>query len=290
MKKILILLGLLVAAAYLRAQDFEVLFTKNIGGTDQLFAINQSGEEKQITKHHSKDSSPMLSPDGKYIVFTSERVGWWEIWLMNIQEGSFDQLTNSGSAEYSPCWSPDGSRILFISSRTGNAEVFSMNANGSELTQLTDNKTNDTSPFWAADDKIYYAAEVNGTYQIMKMDSDGSGKTQLTFDKGDKLSPQLNPTTQSILYYSNQDGNPEIYICDIDGQNAKRLTDHPLQDIRPRWSSDGRLIVFERGDKRRNQHIFIMDADGSNQKQITFANYNYAPSFVTTGTFLKKEK
>ena len=66
----------------------------------------------------------------------------------------------------------------------------------------------------------------------------------------------------------------------IDGTEKKRLTNNPLMDIRPRWSSDDKKIVFERGNKKDDQHIFMMDANGENVKQLTFKNYNCAASFV----------
>lgn len=53
-----------------------------------------------------------------------------------------------------------------------------------------------------------------------------------------------------------------------DGSNIRRLTDSPLQDIRPRLSPDGKRIVFTR---HRNKHyeIYVMDADGTNVRRLT---------------------
>ena len=100
--------------------------------------------------------------------------------------------------------------------------------------------------------------------------------------------PQISNDLSEILYYGDQDGNLEIYLLEINSKTSKRLTNHPLMDIRPRWSPDNNKIVFERGNKGDNHHIYVMDNDGCNLKQITFSNYNYSPSFVpSTKTFIK---
>lgn len=262
------------------AQNYSVLYTKQINNSDNIHLIDTNGKTKQITNHPRKDSSPMLSPDGNFIVFTSERVGWWKIWLLDIQKNKYKQLTNSNSAEYSPSWSPDGNHILFVSSRVGKSEIFLMDKNGKNIKNLTNNDISDTMPFWGKDNMIYYSSEIDGTYQIVRMNPTGGKREVLTKDKGDKLMPQLSNNGKKILFYGNVDGNFEIYTIKVEGREQKRLTNHPLMDIRPRWSLDDKKIVFERGNKRDNHHIYIMDANGENLKQLTFLNYNYAPSFI----------
>ncbi|MCB9067684.1 MAG: PD40 domain-containing protein [Calditrichae bacterium] len=261
------------------AQNYPVLFTKQVNGTDNIFMITESGE-RQITDHSRKDSSPLISPDGKMLVFTSERVGWWKIWTMDVAQQSFTQLTNSGNAEYAPCWSPDGQQIAFVSTRDGNAEIYVMAKNGKNLRNISNNPTDDAFPFWGDDGMIYFSSEIDGVFQIVRMKPDGSAKEILAKSNENKLMPQLSPDRKSLLYYSDATGNNDIFTVNTDGSARRQLTKNPLGDIRPRWSPDGKTIVFERGDKRRNQHIFIMDANGENQKQLTFSDYNYAPSFV----------
>ena len=234
---------------------------------------------KQVTNHPRKDSSPMMSPDGEFMVFTSERKGWWKIWRMNLESGEFKKLTDAGSAEYSPSWSPDGDQIVFVSSRNGGSEIFTMTKNGNAIKQISTGRNN-TMPSWASNDRIYYSSQINGVYQIMSVKSNGSDQQQLTTGKGDKLMPQLSPDQRLMLYYGNLHGNMEIYKMELSSDRITRLTNDPLMDIRPKWSPDGSLIVFERGNKRNNQQIYLMNLDGSGQRALTKSGYNYAPSFA----------
>nr|WP_321236175.1 DUF5050 domain-containing protein [uncultured Psychroserpens sp.] len=275
---VIVLLSVITA----RAQSYSILYTKQINNSDDIHVIDSDGKSRQITNHPRKDSSPMVSPDGTSIVFTSERVGWWKIWLLDIKKNEYKQLTHSSSAAYSPSWSPDGKYILFVSSPKGHSDIFIMDNNGNHIKNLTNNEASDTMPFWGVDNNIYYASEIDGTYQIVRMDSTGGKKEVLTRSKGDKLMPQLSNDGRKLLFYGNADGNFEIYTIKVDGSEQKRLTNHPLLDMRPRWSPDNKHIVFERGNKGDNHHVYIMDGNGENLKQLTFSNYNYAPSFVVS--------
>ncbi|MBL4654112.1 MAG: PD40 domain-containing protein [Flavobacteriales bacterium] len=278
MKIFTILLAL--SLNYSLALGQGIIFAKQVNNNDNLYFINKKGQTRQITNHNRKDSSPMVSPNGKSIVFTSERVGWWKIWLMDIKENKFKQLTHLSDAEYGPSWSPDGNHIVFVSSRNGNQEIFIMTKDGKNIHNITNSNTSDTMPFWSNDNYIYYSSEVKGVYQIARCKSDGTNKEIITNSKGNKLMPQLSNDLTRILYYSDVDGNYEIYVMNVIDKMINRLTNHPLMDIRPRWSSDDSQIVFERGNKGNNHHIYKMDAEGKNVKQLTFKNYNYAPSFI----------
>ncbi|WP_136468885.1 TolB family protein [Flagellimonas onchidii] len=72
-----------------------------------------------------------------------------------------------------------------------------------------------------------------------------------------------------IAFWSEKDGNPEIYSMRIDGSNLTRLThNEKAEDFYPVFSPDGTKIVFE-SNRTGNFEIYVMDADGSNQKRLT---------------------
>ena len=81
--------------------------------------------------------------------------------------------------------------------------------------------------------------------------------------------------TAEILFYSSRTGNHEIYTMNDDGSRMQRLTDNPLADRVPRWSPDGKEIVFERALTHENRKIFIMDADGRNEYLLTDTPADY---------------
>ena len=74
-----------------------------------------------------------------------------------------------------------------------------------------------------------------------------------------------------ITFVSDRDGNPEIYVMEVDGNNARNLTNNPDKDFQPSWSPDSNRIAFSsdrRGDFE-NFDIYVMDVDGGNQQKLT---------------------
>ena len=73
------------------------------------------------------------------ILFSSDRDGNREIYIMDMDGSNQTRLTNNPSRDHKPNWSPDGSKIVFNSNRDGKYEIYIMDRNGSNLKQLTDN-------------------------------------------------------------------------------------------------------------------------------------------------------
>lgn len=74
-----------------------------------------------------------------------------------------------------------------------------------------------------------------------------------------------------IVFTSSRDGIFGIYVMDDNGSNVMLLTDK-LKPTAPRWSPDGKQIVFERRvflNNSQRLHLFIMNADGTNIRQLT---------------------
>lgn len=278
----------LLATLTCNAQTYTILYTSQLpGGNDELAMMEVKGEQRLLINHLAKDSSPDLSPDGKSLVFTSERQGWWKIWLMDLKTGSYKQLTNSASAEYGPCFSPDGKQILFTSGRSGNSDLFIMDRDGANLFNLTQSAEAEGNGYWAHDGFIYYASQLDGKYQLMRINPNGEGAEVLSDGTSDDLGPRLSPDGKRLVFYSYRFGNPEVCVMNLKTRKVTRLTEHPLQDIRPDWSPDGRKIVFERGDKRKDQQLYWMNADGSGLERLTSGGYNYAPVFAKEISYLK---
>jgi dipeptidyl aminopeptidase/acylaminoacyl peptidase len=93
------------------------------------------------------DQFPVVSPDGRHIVFMHWQHDHWEIYLMNADGSGRWPLTGSSALlerrpnNVSPAWSPDGQRIAFLSDRSGDWAFYVMNADGSDQRQVLANVT-----------------------------------------------------------------------------------------------------------------------------------------------------
>ena len=80
----------------------------------------------------------------------------------------------------------------------------------------------------------------------------------------------FSPDGSKIAFYSNRDGNYEIYVMNADGSEQTNLTNNPADDSQPSFSSDGKKIAFVTDRYRQGLfEIYVMNADGSEQKNIT---------------------
>lgn len=130
MKKYLILLLVIAFAASMLFMGISC--KKEVLPTGEESYEGQSG----LTNSQPDDSDLFWSPDGKMVVFNSNRDGNWEIYIMNADGSEQTNLTNNPADDGFPSWSPDGKIIAFQSYRDGNGEIYIMNADGSGLKRL----------------------------------------------------------------------------------------------------------------------------------------------------------
>jgi Tol biopolymer transport system component len=119
----------LVASAYLRAP------------APDIWAISlRTGVARQVTNHPAADEEPAWAPDGRSILFDSDRNGNADIFVVNPDGTNLRQLTTSPAKEDHGAWSPDGNWIAYQHEEEGNTDVWVMRADGTEQRRLTSHR------------------------------------------------------------------------------------------------------------------------------------------------------
>jgi PKD repeat protein len=93
----------------------------------EIYTIKADGTGKtQLTSDSANDNYPMFSPDGKKIIYVSNRAGSEDIWIMDADGKNKVQLTSGLSTDSFPVWSPDGKKIAFWSDRDGERGIYTL--------------------------------------------------------------------------------------------------------------------------------------------------------------------
>jgi serine/threonine-protein kinase len=112
-----------------------------------------------------------------------------------------------------------------------------------------------------------YACNVFGNGEICADYGDGND-INLTNHPASDLGPWVSADCTRVVFFSDRDGNEELYLASIYGDIAIRLTENEARDTLPYWSPDGQKIVFAT-DRDGNFEIYVMNADGSEQRNLT---------------------
>jgi len=192
------------------------------------------------------NAESVLSPDGKKIVFTSDRGGDLDIWVMNSDGSHPRQLTHTLGYDGGPWWSPDGKKICFRAYHPQTPEEI-------------------------ADYKALLAQHLirPTTLDLYVMDPDGSHVRQITDDRKANIAsfaPSWTPDGKALVFASNRDDPMrrkfEVYRINLDGAGLERITYGDQFDGFPNFSPDGKQLVWasnRNGKAPHETNLFIAD-------------------------------
>lgn len=156
-----------------------IVFPSTRDGESDLYRIDVSGQnERRILAQPGRQGDPALSPDGRFLAYTSEMPdGSTEIFVRAVDGNDRPrQLTHHGSVCYGIDWSPDGGRIAFNTDGDGDHEIHVLDLASETDTQLTHNSTPDHLPRWLPNgEELIFTSEEHKGERIYTMNvSDGA--------------------------------------------------------------------------------------------------------------------
>ncbi len=182
--------------------------------------------------------------------------------------------------------------IAFTASEGGRRDVWLIKPDGSgeyNLTGTLDN-TFAEAPVWSPDASIIAFDGVPNSDVLRDIFlvtvSPNPEQWALTSQPGYDCYPSFSPDGERIVYMAEHEGNRDLFIMDMDGNDVAQLTDEPTYDYEPNWSPDGEKILFvsRRGG---NSEIYVMDADGSDVVQLTDdAKLDWRPVWSPDGEWI----
>jgi Tol biopolymer transport system component len=255
-------------------QGYVIFTSTRNAGKKQIWRIRGNGtNETPLTASSlsSDNDFASYSPDFTKIVFTSNRDGNDEIYVMNADGSLPQRLTNNTERDYQPSWSPDGTKIVFVSERGSQfADIYVMNSNGTGQVNITQAVGPDTDPSWGASNRIAFTSKRSGTLQVYTVNPDGTALSPAITSAGENFLPKWNHHGNRIAFVSTRDGgSQEIYTMRAGGEEQTRLTNNVFPDWDPAYAPDDSRIVFSSERSTANLELYTMNINGDNQEKIT---------------------
>ncbi len=205
--------------------------TSNSTADLYLATLSDASSPRRLTHDKTDIRGITWAPDGRSIIFSSEREGTYTLWQVFISDGHIEAVPTNSMQAVGPSISREGSLLAYT-----------------ELTQNTN---------------IWRQPLGEGSY------SGNSGAVRLIASSHRNNSPQYSPDGHKIAFISDRSGSWELWVCQADGSSPHQLSNFhgPLVGT-PHWSPDGKWIAF---DARPGEHsaIFVISSDGGKPKQIS---------------------
>jgi dipeptidyl aminopeptidase/acylaminoacyl peptidase len=297
------LLNLTLILVVIATWSFSIHAQTRVPTIDDLLNLKTVGAT-QISPDGKRVAYTVTDADFKQDAFVTQ------IWLADTAAGKSVQLTRGDKSSNGPRWSPDGKWLAFLSNRIDDKnQIFVIDPTGGEAQQLTRSETAISNFSWSDDGRtIAYTAteptsqplkdrkDYYGDYDVvrsgysyvhlwtidvadaMKAPMAGKQRTKKTDFSVDSFS--WSPDGNSIVFSATinpdlvQGETADIYLLNLKDDSLKKIVATPGPDNNPRFSPDGKQIVFNSamGEKiyfANNSRLAIVNLDGGIPKSIT---------------------
>ncbi|WP_291122920.1 S41 family peptidase [Empedobacter sp. UBA7620] len=233
------------------------------------------GNAARITALEGEEINPRVSPDGKWLAFSSNQYGNYDIYIMPINGGQIKQLTFHQAKDEVESWSWDSKSIYFTSNQNNGFGSFKIDLDGKTPEALFTNYFNTTNGL---------VETPQGEYIFTNSSESASQVTRKRY-KGEN-NPDLlgyNPTTKSykqytdyngkdfnptvdkngIIYFISDENNGEYNLYQLANGKKEALTKFETSIKKPFVSADGSKVVFE-----KDYQLFVYDVKAKTSKPL----------------------
>jgi Tol biopolymer transport system component/DNA-binding winged helix-turn-helix (wHTH) protein len=261
-------------------------FTRDLGpGTSatMLLSLTSGGAphllRAQVAPHEEfhgiLNRFPAWTPDGRYVVFSSDSGGRNHLWLAPVEgDGPLEELGALGGGAIEPSMSLNGELALVHEEYDTNIWRLDLHRAVSEPgpnpVEVVSSTMLEMSPAISPDGKrLAFASTQSGHMEIWTSDADGKNAAPLTSMKTSITgSPAWSPDGTRIAFDSRIEGRPHIYVIGANGGKPERLTPAGETGVVPHWSVEGTSVYYS-SDSSGQMEIWRISSSGGAPERIT---------------------
>jgi Tol biopolymer transport system component len=244
---------------------------------------------KRLTNSLGVDRQPHYSPDGNRVVFSSNRGGNVDLWILDLTSGAIRQLTDDLADDWDPAFTPDGKHVVWSSNRGGNMEIWLSATDGSGPRQVTTDRVDAQNPTMSVDGRwIVYGSSGTEKQGIWRIRPDGSDASLLI--AGSFVIPEVSPDGRYVLFAQYINLNYVVRVVELETGTAvpfeievPAIEGHlNILFGRSRWTPDGDAVVYIGQDEQSRTGVYMQDFEpGRDTSDTRRPVAGFSDEFVT---------
>ncbi|MDR6489547.1 Tol biopolymer transport system component/C-terminal processing protease CtpA/Prc [Chryseobacterium vietnamense] len=221
-------------------------------------ADSNGGNASRITALDGEEINPRLSPDGKWLAFSSNQYGNYDVYVMPAGGGTIRQLTFHTGRDEMESWAWDSKTIYFTSNRNNNFGSFTTTIEGKTPQKLFNNYFNNTNGLVETPAGEYlFTSSSESAHQVQRKRYKGENNPdilgynpknnsfkQYTNYEGKDFNPSVDKN--GIIYFISDENNGEYNLYKLENGKKTALTEFDTSIKKPFVSADGSKVIFER--------------------------------------------
>lgn len=236
---------------------------------------SNGGNASRITALDGEEINPRVSPDGKWLAFSSNQYGNYDVYLMPAEGGTIKQLTFHTGRDEMENWGWDSKTIYFTSNRNNNFSSFKTTIEGKTEQKLFNNYFNNTNGLAETPAGEYlFTSSSESAHQVHRKRYKGENNPDiLGYNPGKKSFKQytnyqgkdFNPSVDKngVIYFISDENNNEYNLYKIEGDKKTALTQFDTSIKKPFVAANGSKVIFE-----KDYQLYIYDAATKNTKPL----------------------